>query len=141
MSVPRLSAFDSASHDDSPSAPLGEEEWSRRLSERSPTFNSGIPGSIALQSWFWFFFLGPLLLFFAGGGFEYRWLTVDTLKLVFVLCAVIAGFLLGKAASNGLSGFILGGILFSLLIVAADVFVCYFGGCAMSCSQMVARGQ
>jgi hypothetical protein len=135
MMVPRLSAFDSPPIDDLSPSLISEEEWDQRVTEWSPANPLRIPGSITLQSWFWFFFLGPLLLFFAGGGLEFRWLAVSGLQIIFGICAVVAGFLLAKASSTDLAGFILGGILFTFLIVAADAFVCFFGGCAMACSQ------
>ncbi len=115
--------------------PWTEDEWNQRIAESSARDAFRLPGSIALQSWFWLFFLGPLVLFFLGGGFEFRWLPLTSLQLISLFSAVVSGFLLGKAVSTSLPGFIISGILFSALIVGVDVFVCFFGGCAMACGQ------
>lgn len=115
--------------------PWTEEEWNRHTAGANVRDMLGGRGSIALQSWFWLLFLAPLLIFFWGGGMEFRWLSFATFRFLFIICAIAAGFLLGKAVSTNLAGLIPASILFSILILLADAVVCFFGGCAMACTR------
>lgn len=151
MIVPRLSSFTETSSDSSPSgdAKTGvagsdsaleswtDEAWTRRVEEERASRTLRPEASIALQSWFWFFLIGPLLVFFYGGGFRSRGLSPEVLIPLFLLCAVVSGFLLAKMASSSLPGFVASGVLFSVGILVVDVLVCVFGGCAMECTQAV----
>jgi hypothetical protein len=157
MQVPKPSAFDPSPSvglslaatgssappdeaDDQPPTvgPWTEEEWTARNAGANLRDAFAGRGSIALQSWFWLFFLAPLLMFFWGGGLEFRWLSFATFRFLFIMGAIMAGFLVAKSVSTSLVGLIPASILFSILILLADAVVCFFGGCAMACTQSAA---
>ena len=146
--------------------PWTEQEWNEHLiKQRSFNPFSFIAGA-KLGVWFWFFFLAPLVLFFVAFAFKnlnaLRFLEaasnfmLNVLQLepgtgrvefwrtplffVFVGCALVSGFLLARLCARNPFTLTVCGVSFALLILIADLFICFFGGCTLGCAQAAQEG-
>jgi hypothetical protein len=140
--------------------PWTEEEWNRHVAEHDVFRRFSFTGGKKFGAWFWFFFLAPLFLFFLSFAFkdlgalkfletasnfvlnllqlepgigrvEFRW---TPLFFIFVGCALVSGFLLARLCSSNPLTLSACGVFFAVLILTLDLFVCFFGGCALGCA-------
>jgi hypothetical protein len=143
--------------------PWTEEEWNQHLARHDAFDPFNFAAGTKLGAWFWFFFLAPLVLFFFAFAFKdlRAWKLFESCSnfflnllqlepgigsvefwrtaffFIFVACALVSGFLLAKLCCRNPLTLTACGIFLALVILTLDLFVCFFGGCALGCTQAV----
>jgi len=146
--------------------PWTEEEWNRHLVKYGASNPFNFIAGTKFGAWFWLFFLAPLVLFFLAFAFKdlgaLKFLesssnfVLNLLQLepgigrvefwrtplffIFVACALVSGFLLARLCSRNPITLTACGLAFAILILTLDLFVCFFGGCALGCAQAAQEG-